>query len=37
MRAIKSRGGITGGKKRNQKSAYKVWDVGLDIGSLLRS
>ena len=25
MRAIKSRGGLTGGKKRNQKSAYQVW------------
>ena len=30
MRAIKSRGGLNGGKMRNQKSAYKVWVSILD-------
>ena len=30
MRAIKSRGGLTGGNLRNQKSGYKVWVSLLD-------
>ena len=30
MRAIKSRGGLAGGKLRNQKSRYKVWVSLLD-------